>query len=99
LGDRLQYYTYILTSGRNGTLYIGMTNNIVRRVWEHKNHVVEGFTKKHDVINLVWFEIHSSAENAIKREKALKRYQRKWKMELFEEKNPLWIDLYDEIVK
>lgn len=94
-----QYYTYIMASGRNGTLYIGMTNDLVRRVWEHKNHVVEGFTDTYDVIILVWFEVHTTAEAAITREKALKRYKRVWKIELIEAENPDWLDLYEIIVK
>jgi len=86
-----------MASGRNGTLYIGMTNDLVRRVWEHKNHAVEGFTDKHDVTMLVWFEVHATAEAAIKREKRLKRYKRVWKLELIEADNPDWDDLYGVI--
>jgi len=88
-----------MASGRNGTLYIGMTNDLVRRVWEHKNHVVEGFTEKHDVTMLVWFEVHATAEAAIKREKRLKRYKRDWKLELIEAENPDWNDLYEVICR
>ena len=93
----MAYYTYIMTSKRNGTLYIGMTNDLVRRVWEHKNHVVEGFTEKHDVTILVWYEQHELVEHAIKREKRLKRYERKWKLDLIEKENPDWQDLYSSI--
>jgi putative endonuclease len=95
----MNYYTYIMASGKNGTLYIGMTNDLIRRVWEHKNHCVDGFTGRYDVTDLVWYEIHSTAENAIKREKRLKRYQRQWKISLIEENNPQWHDLYDDIAK
>lgn len=93
----MQYYTYLLASERQGTLYIGMTNDLVRRVWEHKNHSVDGFTENYNVTNLVWFEIHSTAENAIAAEKKLKRYKRKWKVDLIEKENPEWLDLYDTI--
>ena len=95
----MSYYTYIMASAPQGTLYIGMTNNLVRRVWEHKNHVVEGFTDKYEVTTLVWFEVHATAEAAITREKALKRYKRAWKIELVEAENPDWADLYDIITK
>ncbi len=92
-----QYYVYILASKRNGTLYIGMTNNLVRRVWEHKNNSVEGFTKKYSVHCLVWYEVAETANAAIVREKQLKKWNRAWKLRLIEEKNPEWKDLYDEI--
>ncbi|MBL4838823.1 MAG: GIY-YIG nuclease family protein [Kordiimonadaceae bacterium] len=95
----MNYYTYIMASAPHGTLYIGMTNNLVRRVWEHKKHVMEGFTDKYDVTTLVWFEVHITAEAAITREKALKRYKRAWKVELIKADNPDWNDLYEIIVK
>jgi putative endonuclease len=95
----MNYYTYIMASSKYGTLYIGMTNDLIRRVWEHKNHCVDGFTGRYDVTDLVWYEIHSTAENAIKREKRLKRYLRQWKISLIEENNPQWHDLYDDIAK
>ncbi len=95
----MQYYTYMMASGKNGTLYVGMTNNLVRRVWEHKNHVLEGFTNTYDVTKLVWFEVHATAEAAIVREKRLKRYKRDWKIELIETENPNWCDLYEKIAK
>ena len=93
----MQYFTYMMASKPNGTIYIGMTNDLVRRVWEHKEHVVEGFTEKYDVSRLVWFEIHTTAENAIKREKRLKRYRRDWKIQMIERDNPNWDDLYFSI--
>ena len=89
---------YILASKQNGTLYVGVTSNLVRRVWEHKNDVVKGFTKLHGVHGLVWYEVHESMEGAISREKDIKRWKRAWKIRLIERKNPDWSDLYDEIV-
>ncbi|MGD8493609.1 MAG: GIY-YIG nuclease family protein [Desulfobacterales bacterium] len=89
---------YILASKRNGTLYIGVTSDLVRRIWEHKNNIVEGFTKRYNVHRLVWYEMHESMESAIAQEKRLKNWRRKWKLELIESNNPNWIDLYDEIV-
>ncbi len=94
-----QFYVYILTSQRNGTLYIGMTNDLKRRVWEHKNDVNDGFTKEYGVHQLVWFEMVPTAIVAIMREKQLKKWNRVWKLRLIEESNPEWKDLYDEIVE
>lgn len=88
---------YLLASKRNGTLYVGVTSDLVKRVWEHKNHVVDGFTKKYGVDQLVWYEVHETMESAIQREKALKEWQRAWKLKLIEESNPDWKDLYDTI--
>ncbi|MDD5058542.1 MAG: GIY-YIG nuclease family protein [Sideroxydans sp.] len=88
---------YLLASKRNGTLYIGVTSDLVKRVWEHKNHVVDGFTKQYEVAQLVWYEVHETMESAIQREKALKEWQRKWKLKLIEEFNPDWKDLYDSV--
>ena len=88
---------YILASDRNGTLYIGVTNNFTKRVWEHKNEVVEEFTSKYLVKKLVYYEQHSEIEFAIRREKRLKKWDRQWKLELIEKNNPLWHDLYDTI--
>ncbi|TNE63855.1 MAG: GIY-YIG nuclease family protein [Alphaproteobacteria bacterium] len=93
----MQYYTYMLASAYKGTLYIGVTSDLVRRVWEHRNHVVEGFTKDYAVSRLVWFEVHANAEAAIRREKRLKRYKRDWKVELIEAENPNWDDLFERI--
>ncbi|MCE7999694.1 MAG: GIY-YIG nuclease family protein [Rhodobiaceae bacterium] len=92
------YYVYMLTNKRNGTLYIGVTNNLVRRVHEHKKGLVDGFTKTHGVKRLVWFETHGSIESAIQREKNLKHWVRQWKIDLIEKDNPDWRDLYEEIV-
>ncbi len=89
---------YILASKRNGTLYVGVTSDLVKRVWEHKNNIVEGFTKQYNVHELVWYELHGSMESAIIREKRLKDWKRTWKLKLIESKNPDWLDLYDTIV-
>jgi putative endonuclease len=88
---------YILTSVRNGTLYTGVTSNLVKRVWKHKNNVVPGFTQRYGVHTLVWFELHATMESAIKREKCNKEWKRKWKLALIEENNQNWHDLYDSI--
>ena len=88
---------YILANKPGGTLYIGVTSNIVQRVWQHKNDLVEGFTNRYRVHRLVWYEIHSTMESALNREKALKRWNRKWKVKLIQKENPAWSDLYDDI--
>ena len=88
---------YILCSKRNGTLYTGVTSNLPKRIYEHKHNLVDGFTKKYSVHSLVWFERYESADEAITREKQIKKWNRKWKLELIEEKNPEWNDLYDSI--
>lgn len=89
---------YILASKRNGTLYIGVTADPIKRIWEHKNNVVEGFTKEHNVHLLVWYELHESMESAIRREKALKEWKRAWKLRLIEGENPEWNDLYPSLL-
>ena len=91
----MQFYVYILASAPNGTLYIGMTNDLLRRVYEHRESLVDGFTKQHNVKRLVYYEIHDSPEEAIRREKALKRWNRDWKIALIQRDNPQWIDLWD----
>ena len=88
---------YILASKPNGTLYIGVTSDPVQRVWQHKNNLVEGFTKRYGVHQLVWYEVHETMESAISREKALKKWNRAWKVELIKRRNPKWSDLYEEI--
>ena len=93
----MAYYVYLLASDRNGTLYIGVTNDIVRRVFEHKSKAVPGFTKRYGVDKLVWFEIFDDPTSAITREKELKKWRREWKIQLIEEQNPQWIDLYPEL--
>ena len=97
-GDR-QFYVYILASKIGGTLYIGVTNNLVRRVYEHREKFVEGFTKQYDVTKLVYYEVHSDVEAAIVREKQMKNWNRAWKVRLIEETNPNWDDLYPRIAK
>jgi putative endonuclease len=92
------YYVYILASKRNGTLYIGVTNNLARRVWEHKQGVVEGFTKKYGVHSLVHYEEFPRPGDAIRREKRLKKWNRAWKIELIESTNPGWEDLRETLM-
>ena len=94
---RLPYYVYLLASDRNGTLYIGVTRDLVRRVYDHKNKVKPGFTSRYGVQRLVWFETYDDPTNAISREKEIKKWRRAWKMQLIEKSNPQWRDLYDEI--
>lgn len=91
------YYVYILASRIGGTLYVGVTNDLVRRVGEHRLKMVEGFTERYNVIRLVYFEQFDDSENAIKREKRLKKWPRTWKISLIEKENPNWNDLYPEI--
>jgi putative endonuclease len=89
-----QYFVYILASKRNGTLYLGITSNLLKRVYEHKNNLVEGFTKKYNVHNLVYYETYNYVHDAIAREKNIKKWKRQWKIELIEKSNPKWEDLY-----
>ncbi|MGY3444594.1 MULTISPECIES: GIY-YIG nuclease family protein [unclassified Bradyrhizobium] len=93
----MAYYVYLLASDKYGTLYLGVTNDVVRRIHEHKSKAVAGFTKRYAVDKLVWFEVYDDALTAIAREKELKKWRRDWKIRLIEEKNPQWIDLYPEI--
>jgi putative endonuclease len=88
---------YMLASDRNGTLYIGVTSNLVQRVWQHREDLVDGFTQRYSAHALVWFEIHETMPAAIAREKALKKWRRAWKLDLIEEANPRWKDLYEDI--
>jgi putative endonuclease len=90
----MAYYVYILASKKHGTLYLGVTNDLVRRVYEHRTKAVPGFTSLYGVDKLVWFEIHVTAEAAITREKVLKKWRRDWKIRLIEVQNPNWDDLY-----
>jgi putative endonuclease len=89
---------YILASNKNGTLYVGVTSDLVKRIWEHKNDLVEGFTKRYKVHNLVWYELHNNMDAAIEREKNMKEWKRTWKINLIEKDNPNWNDLYDSIL-
>ena len=92
------YWVYILASQRNGTLYVGITNNLIKRVWEHKNKKFDGFTKKYEIHQLVYYEIHENPESAIRREKQIKKWNRLWKLKIIEAKNPEWKDLYKDIL-
>jgi putative endonuclease len=92
------YFVYMLASRRNGTYYIGVTNNIMRRTWEHKNDLVEGFTKKYGVHILVWYELFEDINEAIAREKRMKRWNRAWKIRLIEKHNSGWNDIYDRLM-
>ena len=85
---------YILTSKTNGTLYTGVTSNLLKRIWQHKNNLVEGFTSKYNVHTLVWYEVHETMESAIQREKAIKNWKRDWKIKVIEDLNPGWCDLH-----
>ena len=93
----MAYYVYILATERNGTLYIGVTNDLIRRIHEHKDDVVKGFTKKYGVHSLVHFEESEDPTTAIQREKNLKHWVRQWKIDLIETNNPQWLDLYEQI--
>lgn len=88
-------YVYIITNKRNGTLYTGVTSDLKKRVWEHKEGVIDGFSKKYGLKSLVWFEVHDDIEEAIRREKRIKKWERKWKLRMIEEKNSGWRDLYE----
>ena len=95
----MQPAVYILASKKEGTLYIGVTSDLVKRIYEHKNNVVEGFTKEYAVHDLVYYELHESMEEAIKKEKKLKKWNRQWKIDLIEKDNPEWKDLYLDILQ
>jgi len=91
------FYVYILATRKRGPIYVGVTSNLQKRVFEHKQHLAQGFTKKYNIDRLVWFEKHESAESAISKEKRLKRWLRIWKVELIESSNPEWLDLYETL--
>ncbi len=93
-----RYYVYIMASKQNGTLYIGVTNNLARRVFEHKNDIIEGFTKKYGVHMLVYCEEYNEVESAIRRERQMKKWNRQWKITRIEQQNPEWRDLYEEVI-
>ena len=93
------YYVYIVSSQKNGTLYVGVTNNLAKRVYEHKKNLISGFTEKYKVHNLVYFEKYNDIDEAILREKRIKRWKRNWKIKLIEKNNPEWEDIYHEIIK
>ena len=93
----MAYYVYLLASERNGTLYLGVTNDLNRRIYEHKNKAVRGFSQRYGVHRLVWFEIYDDPTNAIAREKDIKKWRRAWKLRLIEQSNPQWLDLFEQI--
>jgi putative endonuclease len=93
-----QFYVYMLASRKHGTLYIGITNDLIRRTYQHKSKAVRGFTKRYDVHKLVYFEIFDDPLSAIGREKQLKKWKREWKIQLIEEKNPEWVDLSHTLI-
>ncbi len=95
----MQFYVYILSNVRRGVLYTGITNNLIRRAFEHREKTVDGFAERYGATRLVYFECHQTAEGAITREKAIKRWRRDWKFDLIESRNPNWDDLWDEITK
>ena len=94
----MQPAVYIMADKRAGTLYTGVTSDLPRRVWQHKNDITEGFTKKYHLHRLVYFELHGDMYNAIVREKRIKEWKRQWKLELIEARNPEWRDLYDDLL-
>lgn len=92
-----QYFLYIMASKKNGTLYVGVISDIIKRVYEHKEGIIKGFTSQYDIKTLVYYEVFKDVEEAIKREKNVKAWKRDWKLKIIEEKNPDWLDLYDDI--
>jgi putative endonuclease len=92
------FCVYILASQKNGSLYIGVTSELVKRIWQHKNKLVEGFTKRYKIDRLVYYEMHTNAVSAIQREKQIKKWNRQWKLRLIEETNPTWRDLYEDVI-
>ena len=94
-----EYYVYIVANRKLGTIYTGVTNNLIRRIYEHKQGLADGFTKKYQVHHLVYFEVHIDINEAILREKVIKKWRREWKFNLIEKNNPHWVDLYPEIIR
>ena len=93
----MAFFVYIVASKRNGTLYIGMTDDLPKRAWQHKNSVIKGFTRDYGVKALVWYETHNSRESALLRERRMKKWNRAWKLELIEKQNPDWLDLSESL--
>jgi putative endonuclease len=93
----MAFFVYMLTNKRNGTLYAGMTDDLAKRVWQHRNNIIKGFTQRYSLKMLVWYEAHESRESAFLRERQIKKWNRAWKLELIEKRNPSWRDLGDEI--
>jgi len=94
-----EFYVYILASKRNGTLYIGVSSGLIRRVYIHKNDILDGFSKRYQTHMLVYYEKHDNWEEAVRREKQIKKWNRAWKLRLIEENNPMWDDLYKDIIQ
>ncbi len=94
-----RYFVYLLASKRNGTLYVGVTSDLANRTWQHKNDLIEGFTKRYGVHLLAWFEEHNDISDAIDREKRIKGWNRAWKIKLIEKQNPQWLDLYEAFLR
>jgi putative endonuclease len=94
----MSFFVYMLASRKNGTLYVGMTDNLARRVWEHQTGARAGFTKKYEVKTLVWYEVHETRETAFQRERQIKKWNRAWKLKLTESKNASWRDLTNELI-
>jgi putative endonuclease len=99
LGMDKSSYVYILANAPNGTLYVGVTSNLIKLIWEHRESLVDGFSKQYGIKNLVWYEAHTEITEAIRREKQIKKWDRAWKIELIQESNPRWRDLYADITK
>jgi putative endonuclease len=93
----MSFWVYLLASRRNGTLYVGMTDDLARRVWEHRTGAVPGFTQKYSVKMLVWYEQHESRESAFQRERQIKKWKRAWKLQVIEKFNPQWLDLTEQL--
>jgi putative endonuclease len=93
----MAFFVYILASKRNGTLYVGMTDDLMKRVWQHRDGIISGFTAKYSVKTLVWYEPHDSRESAFIRERQIKKWNRAWKIELVEKTNPQWRDIWDDL--
>ena len=94
----MQPAVYLLASRRHGTLYTGVTSNLVQRIWQHRSHIMQGFTQRYEVTRLVWYEMHVTMESAIVREKQIKKWNRAWKLALIERMNPQWADLWEEVL-
>ncbi len=90
----MPFYTYLLSSDRNETLYCGHTDDLAKRIWEHREKIYDGFTAKYGVARLVWYEVHDTRESAFTRERQIKKWNRSWKVRMIEERNPKWLDLY-----
>lgn len=93
----MSFYTYLVCSVRNGTLYCGHTDNLAERIWKHREKALPGFTAKYGVHRLVWYEVHETRDAAFNRERRIKKWNRAWKIQLIEERNPQWLDLYERL--